>query len=154
MTNGPPPNSPPPVTAASLPYATPALRNRRIVSVTTLIAGYALILPVMVIAFTLAPQFDAMFRDFNVKLPLITRLFLATSRWVAEGGFAILLALPLLPAFLLPLATPRPPSLEGRLVRWGVLAVVLLLGWALLVLVATLALAVPIFQLISPVSGA
>lgn len=152
MTEIPPPTSPPPLPSAALPYAMPEPRSRRIVSMTALITAYALILPVIIVAFTLAPKFEAVFRDFSLRLPLITRLFLATSRWVMEGGFVILLALPLLPAFLLPLLSPRPASLEGRLVRWGVLLAVLLLGYALIILVTTVALATPMLQLMSSVS--
>jgi type IV pilus assembly protein PilC len=66
----------------------------------------AMIYPIMVISFAMlivtgilwfvVPSFEKIFRDMGSKLPAMTQSLVDTSRWIAGGGWAVILVSPVL----------------------------------------------------------
>ena len=76
------------------------------------------------------PGYERTFRDFNLKLPALTELFLGLSRPISQHGIEVLVGLPVLwlvDAFVLYLLGGWA-RWEGRLWFW-VVTVLLLLTW-------------------------
>jgi type II secretory pathway component PulF len=91
----------------------------------------------VVLSFTLfsrlllaGPGYERTFRDFNMKLPALTELFMPLSRAVSQHGFEVLVALPILwlvDAVVLWLLGGWT-RWEGRLWFW-VVTILLMLTW-------------------------
>jgi hypothetical protein len=100
-------------------------------------------------------RFEAIFNDFRVELPVVTKGLLWLSRWTMDGyGWLFLLpvigVVPLGVGALLPLGVSDVESYTWRK-RWATLFIVtLLIALALLVLWA---LGAPLLALMSAVSG-
>jgi len=108
------------------------------------------------------PRFEAIFKDFAVKLPLATQWLLIASRWTTGGLWALFLVMPVLFGFLVARVQPVGPEPEdpeeahGPRRRWPGswwmfrLAMMAILA---IVLVTVFALFLPMVTLIQAVSG-
>jgi hypothetical protein len=149
-----------------LSYATPSHEAPprtwlHFVSWRTLLAGYVLVMPLVVVCLLIVPYFEVIFLDFNTKLPWLTLVVLHLSRWVrTDYGWLYLLLLPILVAIVggtIGLAIQGQPatrrSTERRLLGWGWAA--LLTGFLLMAMAAILIIAMflPMVSLVQTVSG-
>ena len=146
--------------ANPLPYATPesgrAVRWHEFIGWKSLIGGYALVVATFIPMLLIVPRFEAVWRDFSVKLPLLTVVLLSFSRWLRfDHGWAYLLAMPPVLALIVgALSVPGrrlPAAQQARRVGLGLLLFIAL-GLAMLALVV-IGLFLPMITMIDTVGG-
>ena len=139
-----------------LDYPTPRPRGRRAFAIGTFVSSGLAVLILCGLLVFVAPMFEAAFKDFGVALPLPTVLLLRAGRVAAGGGWVVAALIPILLGFVAPLFDRYDDAENGTSVRrrrrgWFGLLLTLLFG--LIVMFVTLALLLPMAQLITAVSA-
>jgi hypothetical protein len=121
--------------------------HRRPFSVTAFLAVGIPLSFLYAMAIFVVPKFETIFKDFGMKLPLLTHLMFNCARYVANTGMGwiVPIVLPLGAGFVVPvLVQADPRNLRRRRNFAMVMAVVALL---VMLIILVIALALPMFAL-------
>jgi hypothetical protein len=132
-----------------------AMRERDLpFSVGGLIAGLVITFLLVGIG-VLASRFEQIFRDFNIALPLLTRMVLGVCHFVQAMYFIPLAAIPVATAFLPKLAQRKgtTDTTERRIMRFGIGTLIVLFLAGLIVVVSVIALFMPMVSLMQGMNG-
>jgi type IV pilus assembly protein PilC len=124
-------------------------------------AGIIIAMVLLVDLLFVVPRFEAIFKDFGTKLPVMTEWLLIASRWTRGGLWVLFVVLPVPFGFLVALVQPVGPEPEesgdvrtprrGRPRRWWIFRLVAL-AIVVIALVTVFALFLPMITLIQAVS--
>ena len=145
-----------------LDYRSPQrLPSRGVFNEAACYAGIIVAMVLLVDLLFIVPRFETIFKDFAVKLPVMTQWLLIASRWARGGLWVLFLVLPVLFGFVVAMVQRLGPEPDGlaeahasrrrRLGSWWMfrLAMAAILAIAL---VTVLALFLPMITLIQAVS--
>src|SRR5688572_5678920 len=102
-----------------LDYRSPRAASKRVFSSAAFVYSAFVVVVLLVDVLLIIPRFEAIFRDFNTTLPLLTMLLLRVSRFFGGGRWPVLLVIPVVIGFLAAALTPartanEPPRRRSR----------------------------------------